>query len=69
MPPADDHVPEFVQGISKLKLVKALSIMARIDVLRATEDRLLGDALRANEGTDLSGFTIRLEGVLDAPVA
>lgn len=53
MQPADDYVREFVQGISKLKLVKAHSIMAPIDDFRASDDRSLDDALRADEGADL----------------
>jgi len=53
MRPADDYVREFVQGISKLKLVKAHSIMTPIDEFRATDDRSLDDALRADEGADL----------------
>jgi glycine betaine/proline transport system ATP-binding protein len=53
MNPADDYVREFVQGISKLKLVKAHSIMVPIDEFRATDDRSLDDSLRADEGADL----------------
>ena len=49
----DDYVREFVQGISKLKLIKAHSIMAPIDEFRATDDRSLDDSLRADEGADL----------------
>lgn len=53
MNPADDYVREFVHGISKLKLVKAHSIMAPIDEFRATDERSLEDSLRADEGSDL----------------
>lgn len=53
MNPADDYVREFVQGISKLKLVKAHSIMEPIEQFRATDERSLDDALRADEGADL----------------
>jgi glycine betaine/proline transport system ATP-binding protein len=53
MNPVDDYVREFVQGISKLKLIKAHSIMAPIDEFRATDDRSLDDSLRADEGADL----------------
>ncbi|WP_294619689.1 glycine betaine/L-proline ABC transporter ATP-binding protein [uncultured Roseovarius sp.] len=53
MNPADDYVREFVQGISKLKLVKAHSIMVPIDEFRATDTRSLDDSLRADEGADL----------------
>ena len=53
MNPADAYVREFVQGISKLKLVKAHSIMESIDRFRATDDRSLDDAPRADENADL----------------
>jgi glycine betaine/proline transport system ATP-binding protein len=53
MNPADDYVREFVQGISKLKLVKAHSIMMPINEFRATDERSLDGALRADEGADL----------------
>lgn len=53
MNPVDDYVREFVPGISKLKLIKAHSIMAPIDEFRATDDRSLDDSLRADEGADL----------------
>lgn len=53
MNPADDYVREFVKGISKLKLVKAHSIMAPIDHFRATDECALDGALRADEGADL----------------
>jgi len=49
MNPADDYVREFVQGISKLKLVKAHSIMGPL----ASAPGPLGDAPRADEGADL----------------
>ncbi|MEZ5912236.1 MAG: glycine betaine/L-proline ABC transporter ATP-binding protein [Paracoccaceae bacterium] len=53
MKPADDYVREFVKGISKLKLVKAHSIMEPIDRFRATDERSLGDAPRADGNADL----------------
>ncbi len=53
MQPADDYVREFVQGISKLKLVKAHSIMEPIDKFRATDERSLEDSPRADENADL----------------
>jgi glycine betaine/proline transport system ATP-binding protein len=53
MNPVDDYVREFVQGISKLKLVKAHSIMVPIKEFRATDERSLEDSLRAEEGADL----------------
>lgn len=49
MNPADDYVREFVQGISKLKLVKAHSIMDPIDSYSGS----LEGAPRADEGADL----------------
>ncbi|MCV2872488.1 glycine betaine/L-proline ABC transporter ATP-binding protein [Defluviimonas sp. WL0050] len=53
MKPADDYVREFVQGISKLKLVKAHSIMEPIEKFRATDERSLEDSPRADENADL----------------
>jgi len=49
MNPADDYVREFVQGISKLKLVKARSIMEPIGAYSGD----LNGAPRADEGADL----------------
>ena len=49
MNPADDYVREFVQGISKLKLVKAHSIMGPLDQAPGA----LGDAPRADGEADL----------------
>ncbi|MDH5452771.1 MAG: glycine betaine/L-proline ABC transporter ATP-binding protein [Paracoccaceae bacterium] len=49
MNPADDYVREFVKGISKLKLVKAHSIMQPI----ARYEGSLDGAPRADEGSDL----------------
>ena len=53
MNPADDYVREFVQGISKLKLVKAHSIMIPLKEFLANDDRALDDAPRADENADL----------------
>ena len=53
MGPADNYVREFVQGISKLKLVRAHSIMEPIDRFRATDERALDDAPRADGNADL----------------
>jgi len=47
--PADDYVREFVQGISKLKLVKAHSIMQPLESYKGE----LNGAPRADEGADL----------------
>ena len=49
MNPADDYVREFVQGISKLKLVKAHSIMEPLESYTGP----LNEAPRADEGADL----------------
>jgi len=49
MNPADDYVREFVQGISKLKLVKAHSILEPLE----SYDGNLEGAPRADEGADL----------------
>ena len=49
MNPADDYVREFVQGISKLKLVKAHSIMAPVSAATGPLD----GAPRADLGADL----------------
>ena len=49
MEPADDYVREFVQGISKLKLVKAHSIMQPLESYQGS----LGGAPRADHGADL----------------
>ncbi len=53
MNPADDYVREFVQGISKLKLVKAHSIMEPIENFKKSFDGSLDDAPRADENADL----------------
>ncbi|WP_371224060.1 quaternary amine ABC transporter ATP-binding protein [Roseovarius sp. 2305UL8-3] len=49
MNPSDDYVREFVQGISKLKLVKAHSIMEPLDSYKGSLD----GAPRADHGADL----------------
>ncbi len=63
MNPADDYVREFVQGISKLKLVKAHSIMQPME--RFTGD--LSAAPRADQGADLDQL-IDLSVDTDLPV-
>lgn len=67
MNPADDYVRAFVQGISKLKLVKAHSIMEPIERFRATDERALDDALRADENADLDAL-IELSVTTYSPV-
>lgn len=63
MNPADDYVREFVQGISKLKLVKAHSIMEPV----ASYSGPLAGAPRADEGADLDQL-IDLAVNTDMPV-
>ena len=53
MTPADDYVREFVQGISKLKLVRAYSIMEPIEGFRSASNVVLDNAPRADENVDL----------------
>lgn len=50
--PADDYVKDFVEGISKLKLVFARSIMEPIESANLP-DGTLNSCPRANHGTDL----------------
>ncbi|MGF1446973.1 MAG: glycine betaine/L-proline ABC transporter ATP-binding protein [Pikeienuella sp.] len=63
MNPADDYVREFVQGISKLKLVKAHSIMEPLESVPMPLD----EAPRADEGADLDQL-IDLAVGTDLPV-
>lgn len=63
MEPADDYVREFVQGISKLKLVKAHSIMQPLD----SHTGSLDGAPRADHGADLDQL-IDLAVTTDHPV-
>lgn len=64
MNPADDYVREFVQGISKLKLVKAHSIMEPLESYTAGG---LDGAPRADGSADLDHL-IDLSVGTDAPV-
>ncbi|BCG97811.1 quaternary amine ABC transporter ATP-binding protein [Mesorhizobium sp. 131-2-1] len=61
--PVDDYVREFVKGISRLKLVKAHSIMEPLNGYRGT----LVDAPRTDENTDLDQL-IDLSVATDRPV-
>ncbi|MFP7675500.1 glycine betaine/L-proline ABC transporter ATP-binding protein [Marivita sp. S0852] len=63
MNPADDYVREFVQGISKLKLVKAHSIMEPME----SHSGSLDGAPRADESADLDQL-IDLAVGTDLPV-
>ena len=68
MNPADDYVREFVQGISKLKLVKAHSIMKPIAEFRETySNGALDHAPRADGNADLDQL-IDLSVGSDLPV-
>lgn len=51
--PADDYVADFVDGISKLKLVFAHSIMIMIKDYKPARGENLADAPRATHNTDL----------------
>ena len=51
--PADDYVRDFVEGISKLKLVFAHSIMVPIDEYVPSRSIDLDESPRAHHGTDL----------------
>lgn len=63
MQPADDYVREFVQGISKLKLVRAHSIMKPLE----SEQNLTADAKRADHDVDLDHL-IDLAVQTDGPI-
>ncbi|MEM7496482.1 MAG: glycine betaine/L-proline ABC transporter ATP-binding protein [Pseudomonadota bacterium] len=62
--PADDYVREFVQGISKLKLVKAHSIMESLESL---PNGVPDNAPRAPEDSDLDHL-IDLSADTDVPI-
>ena len=51
--PADDYVKDFVEGISKLKLVFAHSIMEDINTYRLAAGEDLHQSQRTSHGTDL----------------
>lgn len=51
--PADDYVRDFVDGISKLKLVFAHSIMVPIGDYKPTRPVNFDESPRAHHGTDL----------------
>ncbi|MGI9374152.1 MAG: quaternary amine ABC transporter ATP-binding protein [Hyphomicrobiales bacterium] len=51
--PADDYVKDFVEGISKLKLVFAHSIMVKISDYKPARGEDLKESPRAHHGTDL----------------
>jgi glycine betaine/proline transport system ATP-binding protein len=65
--PADDYVREFVQGISRLKLVFARTIMVGIESYRSLHGNDLGGAPRTSHSTDLDGL-IDISTTTDAPI-
>jgi glycine betaine/proline transport system ATP-binding protein len=67
MNPADDYVREFVQGISKLKLVRAHSIMEPLETVTKAGDIALDKAPRADESAYLDQL-IDLSVGTDLPV-
>ena len=54
--PADNYVADFVAGISRLKLVRARTIMEPIDAYLARVGNGLGDAPRVHENDDLNSL-------------
>jgi len=67
MNPADDYVREFVQGISKLKLVRAHSIMEPLETVAPADAATLDQAPRADESAYLDQL-IDLSVGTDLPV-
>ena len=66
--PADDYVKDFVEGISKLKLVFAHSIMTPLDEYKASKPTIdLTNAERASHGTDLDQL-IDITTTTDIPI-
>jgi len=65
--PSDDYVRDFVEGISRLKLVFAHSIMKDIDQYSAETGVALSDAPRVHHGTDLDAL-IDLSSSTEKPI-
>lgn len=65
--PADDYVRDFVEGISKLKLVFARSIMTDINSYQPARGDDLSMAPRTSEGTDLDQL-IDIASQTDQPI-
>ncbi|MEM1047089.1 MAG: betaine/proline/choline family ABC transporter ATP-binding protein [Pseudomonadota bacterium] len=65
--PADDYVKDFVEGISKLKLVFAHSIMEDIGSYQPANGEDLQHAPRASHGTDLDQL-IDITTTTDQPI-
>jgi glycine betaine/proline transport system ATP-binding protein len=65
--PADDYVRDFVEGISKLKLVFAHSIMEKLSDHKPQRGENLAKAPRAHHGTDLDHL-IDIATTTDQPI-
>lgn len=65
--PADDYVRDFVEGISKLKLVFAHSIMEDINTYQPAAGEDLHQSPRASHGTDLDQL-IDLSATTNHPI-
>ena len=65
--PADDYVKDFVEGISKLKLVFAHSIMLPIESYQLGQGEDLAKSPRAPHGTDLDQL-IDIATTTDQPI-
>lgn len=65
--PADDYVRDFVEGISKLKLVFAHSIMVPLEKYRHEHGAIQSDAPRAPHGTNLDEL-IDIATTTDQPI-
>ncbi len=65
--PADDYVKDFVEGISKLKLVFAHSIMENISDYKPARGEDLKESPRAHHGTDLDEL-IDIATTTDQPI-
>ena len=65
--PADDYVRDFVEGISKLKLVFARSIMTDINSYQPARGEDLSVAPRTSDGTDLDQL-IDIASQTDQPI-
>jgi len=67
MNPADNYVSDFVDGISRLKIVRAHAVMQPISQYQAANDQLPDDAPRVQEDESLSQL-IRLAIDVEMPI-
>jgi len=65
--PADDYVKDFVEGISKLKLVFAHSIMEKLSKYKPAKGESLSKSPRAHHGTNLDQL-IDIATTTDNPI-